>query len=263
MSCVTDHIPKLMRNYGSKRVASRSLGPAKKRAKPAKKKRKTRGKTTVDSAFSTNTNLTLLKANNLTKSQFGTEYSTKLIYYDNNFSLNPGIGGTAATWVFQANGLYDPDITGTGHQPAGFDELMSFFDHYTVKSSKITLQLHTVDSAYQQNVGVYINDDQTAEPDERVIIENGRGQYVRLNTSGTTSNCCTLEDTVSVSDFLGRPNVMDEDDLRGSVTANPQEGLYWHVWAAPLSGVDADGVGFDVRIEFWVTFTEPKLIGLS
>lgn len=53
---------------------------------------------------------------------FPQRYSTTLKYYD-CFSM--GAASTSLTWVFRANSLFDPDYTGTGHQPRGYDQLCS------------------------------------------------------------------------------------------------------------------------------------------
>ncbi len=52
--------------------------------------------------------------------------------YQTSGTLNPGVAGVAAIQVMTANGLYDPDITGVGHQPRGFDQIMALYNHYTV-----------------------------------------------------------------------------------------------------------------------------------
>ncbi len=69
----------------------------------------------------------------------GQTFDTELAYAD-YFSINPTTGAPA-TYVFSCNGLYDPNITGTGHQPHGFDQLMQNYKNYQVLSSSIEVVL--------------------------------------------------------------------------------------------------------------------------
>ena len=61
----------------------------------------------------------------------------KLLYSDNRVITPTAAAATA--YVYSANGLYDPDITGAGHQPMSFDQLIGMYEHYTVQSGKITV----------------------------------------------------------------------------------------------------------------------------
>ena len=56
--------------------------------------------------------------------------------YVEEFELNPGLG-SVASYVFRANGLYDPNYTGAGHQPYGFDQWMTYYNQFTVLGSKM------------------------------------------------------------------------------------------------------------------------------
>lgn len=53
---------------------------------------------------------------------FPERYKTVLKYYD---EFKMVTASSAGTWVFRANSLFDPDYTGAGHQPRGFDQLCS------------------------------------------------------------------------------------------------------------------------------------------
>ena len=37
------------------------------------------------------------------------------------------------------NSLFDPNLSGLGHQPRGFDQLMAVYEKYTVVAAKITV----------------------------------------------------------------------------------------------------------------------------
>ena len=57
--------------------------------------------------------------------------------YVENFTLNPGMLGATVN-VFSMNGLFDPNITGIGHQPMYFDNYMGIYGRYRVNRAYIT-----------------------------------------------------------------------------------------------------------------------------
>jgi hypothetical protein len=63
--------------------------------------------------------------------------STRTLHYSTivDVSVVAGLG----EFQFTTNGLYDPDISGFGHQPMGFDQLMALFHHYVVHKSTISV----------------------------------------------------------------------------------------------------------------------------
>lgn len=48
---------------------------------------------------------------------------------------------------FAANGLFDPDLTGIGHQPMGYDQLIAIYQDYRVHAVKFTVELTTQTAA--------------------------------------------------------------------------------------------------------------------
>lgn len=68
-------------------------------------------------------------------------FVTTLTYYD-TITLDPASNAitslNGAMWQFRANSCYDPDYTGTGHQPMYFDNFATFYNRYRVLYSKIT-----------------------------------------------------------------------------------------------------------------------------
>lgn len=199
---------------------------------------------------------------NVFKNPVPTKLKVQLRYFENSLTIDPTAGGLAAEYVFSANGMFDPNITGVGHQPLSFDQYMAMYDHYTVIASKITVFARNGDESYGQMVGVRYSDSQTLESDPRVIIENGRCVY-RLMDEGDESDACSVSMGLNIGKVLGRKNVLDEDDLRGSSGGNPAEQAYWHVFGFPDSNVDSGAIRFSVQIDYIAVFTEPKLLALS
>lgn len=187
------------------------------------------------------------------------KHRTTLRYFGNFISVNPAAGGIAATHVFSANGLYDPDITGTGHQPIGFDQLMVLYDHYTVVASKIKVYAQNKDTTNPQFATVTVRDTPTPSTDTREIVENGYVSMVSLAVFGTGGDKSSMGTSVDVAKFLGRSNVLADSQLKGTSAANPTEQLYFHVSGFPMEQLDAGLLSFNVIIDYDVVFHEKTI----
>ncbi len=165
--------------------------------------------------------------------------------------------GAVASHVFSANGLYDPDITGTGHQPAGYDQVMLSYEHYTVLRSKITATFHNNTSTVAPTAAVSLNASSTPITIWDQIMEDGAVNAYRMNPSPQAGSICTLEYVCDVKRFAGVDDLMDNSDYRGSLTTMPAEQSYFilQIWNTEL-GTSSSAV--DVLIEYEAVFTEPR-----
>ena len=108
---------------------------------------------------------------------FPLKYTCKLRYTD-TIVLDAPSDGTAYH-TFRANNIFDPDYSGTGHQPRHFDMLAEIYDNYTVIGSKISAKIvgyaNTSDDA--QAIGIRIAPDaslQLPNTDIAALHEMGR-----------------------------------------------------------------------------------------
>lgn len=202
---------------------------------------------------------TVLRTISVKRPVFGLSYSTKMIYADRSFSLAP-VAGNVDAHIFSANAIYDPDISGTGHRASGFDQMMEFYNHYIVTSSKMIVTFHNEDTTAREFVGISLLGGTTVGT-YATMMEGVPGVYQELNVRNNTGDMGTLDLECDVSDFLGVKDLMSEDQVRGTVTTNPAEQVYFAVWASPIAPVTpSSAVGFTLRIEYQVTFTEPRRI---
>ncbi len=70
------------------------------------------------------------------RSPMALKFKATLLYTD-EINLDPGVAGVAAYHSFRANDCFDPDETGVGHQPRGFDQIIPMYEHFTVIGSKM------------------------------------------------------------------------------------------------------------------------------
>jgi len=113
------------------------------------------------------------------------KHTCKLRYTD-VITLNAGTDATT-THAFRMNNIYDPDATGTGHQPRHFDMLAEVYNYYTVRGAKITAKIVGFDETSTEKTqafGIRIGNQtvlQTPNTDLAALHEAGR----TLNTRWT------------------------------------------------------------------------------
>lgn len=183
-------------------------------------------------------------------------------YVDKNIQLNPSTGGIPANYVFSMNGLYDPDITSTGHNPAFFAQMMTLYDHYCVIGSRARVSFSNTDTSYQQLVALQLKDTNTTDTVTNEILEQGGVKWRTLGAHGSGQAVKDLVINCSPSKFFGR-SVMNGDKYFGTASSNPSDQVFLHIHAGPVEAVDTDIIDCTVEIEYIVVFTEPKQIPLA
>jgi len=189
------------------------------------------------------------------------------LYYDYAQNLT-GTAGLMASRVYTANGIYDPDITGTGHQVIGFDQLMLAYEHYTVIRAKLTITFLN-NSSQATRCGVYLNPDSSPLTDPTRIMENGLVKYVSMDSKsspGTGERIRSVSIDCDVKKFFGKAKYSDltEIDYQGTVAANPPEQVYFVVFAyCPFSVGEATNVLYDAVLSYDVIYTEPRKLTIS
>ena len=167
--------------------------------------------------------------------------------YVDRISLDP-TGIAAATYSFRANSLYDPDFTGTGHQPIGFDQLMAFYEHYTVIAARIKCTFICKSAAATQCaiVGIETNSGSTPTTTINDIYEQGNSSK-KIMTCATAGQKVTVTRKVSISKFLSQ-KVLQEDANAGTASTNPSELVFFHLFATNTDG-STDIAAMDVLVE--------------
>jgi len=168
--------------------------------------------------------------------------------------------------VFRANSLYDPDYTGGGHQPNGFDQLIAAYNHFTVLRARLRVRVLQVGSG-----GGVI------EPGAIVLAWSDSGTFMAsqadypsciekrnvlasafYGSSTSTGNTFTLTGSLDVLKLLRKKQneLVEMANLRGSSAANPVEGYFLEVGLFSFSS-NPGAITVISDIEFDSVFTEP------
>lgn len=188
----------------------------------------------------------------------------KTLIYTQYVGLNPGTAGIPSINVFRANGMRDPDVTGAGGQPRGFDQYMAIYDHFVVLGSKITAHFQNSDATFGALVGISVRDESSAPADaNKAYPELGYSAMELLGPLNSGNSTTKLVMSINPAKFLGRANPLSDPDLKGSSSVSPTEQCFYHVWAQPQISQDTDVVRCTVVIEYFAAFIEGTDPGAS
>lgn len=188
--------------------------------------------------------------------------------YAAQISINPGLA-TATEYNFRANDCYDPDVTGGGHQPMGFDQWMAYYDHFVVLGSKIRVRPVFDTSASGTpppviGVGTFDTTGRTTGKNYEELLEMQPSMGNRMKTIHlipmTGAGNKTLTSTFSARKEF-RCNPMSKDSLLGAGNASPTEQTFFTVYGVspfPSGGSDPATVSMEVVIDYVVCLLEPK-----
>lgn len=177
---------------------------------------------------------------------------TTLRYVD-NFQLTCTTGAMA-TQFMAANGIYDPDITGSGHQPLYRDTYAAIYDQYVVLGSKITVSFITTTANEVHIIGICGEDDASASSTFNTRCEQSNSTFTQLGYNQGGGDMKTLTGTFGALENLG-VEVKDDGYSATAVGSNPSELWCWAVWAQPESA-STTVVKVLVEVEYTVKFSE-------
>lgn len=209
-------------------------------------RRKRARKPTALKATQTGQQLSLLPniyASNIPKWGFPNRLAIKHKYAE--VTTLTSTSGGLVSYLYSCNGMYDPNITGTGTQPMYFDELGALYDHYTVIKSYAKFTFVTQSTLNNcAVVAVSIDDDATPPTSIAAGMQQGTATVKNYATSQTEP----LVITKSWSSGLFGPDPLDNDKMSGTTAANPQEES---LYCIQMQSIGAGNTTMFLTTEIW------------
>jgi len=167
--------------------------------------------------------------------------------------------------VVSMNDLNDPDTTGVGHQPLGYDQWRLFYEDYIVTEARITVQVTPAASQTTPTVaGLMMHDsNSTTATTFDALIEQGRSTWKVLPLSvATPMNKFYLK-----ADLKKVFNVADVKDNKhrfgGTFGGSPNEENYFIFWIQSLDQATTTAVDLVYVVEYDVIVSSPKELAQS
>lgn len=183
--------------------------------------------------------------------------------YSDYFSVAAGALGATGSYIFAANGMFDPNITGIGHQPMGFDQFTPLYRRYTVINAQIRVVATTASSTSNSMLfGVCLS--RTNTPLSRIVNCEGHSSWDIVGGEAT-GNCQpkTVYLSASPAVYFGVSKPLSENELAGTAASNPATLLYFHVFAGDARGAGVGACDFNVEIAYTAIWHDPEQLPSS
>lgn len=163
--------------------------------------------------------------------------------YAETVNVAIGVSGLGS-YLFSCNGMYDPNITGTGHQPMYFDQWSAMYNHYTVLKStmKATVVANTTGATI---FSLGQDDDTTINAANSYTIWERPGYQTKVVNAPVEPSGTSLWSKWDAKKVFGA-DPQSDPALQGSATSNPTEQTFYVIYFDTLPSTTVT-----VLIEIW------------
>jgi len=188
--------------------------------------------------------------------------STKKIKlrYSTNLAFG-SLSGIINKNQFNVGSIHDPDYTGAGHQPFGYDQLAALYKQYVVLGAKVTAKFRQASANnIPHHVGAWLDRDLSiSESSLSAISEKSKNRrnfsILATNSNATTSVVCYY----SLKGFYSETDAMNDHRYIGEFGSSPSNWPVINVAVQPVDQSSTSSVSLwaEIEIEFMVECRQP------
>ncbi len=191
---------------------------------------------------------------------FPMRWDTKLVYGVNVTLTTAGSVALGTYYRFRLNSLYDPDVTGTGHQPYQYDQLTAIYQNYIVKGCYVDLTFTdpTADGVW---VGWSWHSSDSSNDDPSTLLLDAmleRPNFTCYPLNNTGAQSATVRQYFDMPTCFGQTRTEYFGDLTTHASAynnNPSKGIHLDVFLCdPTANVGTRSVRISGRLVFDAQF---------
>jgi len=173
-------------------------------------------------------------------------------------------GLPSTDYQFRLNSLFDPNLTGTGHQPKGFDQLAAFYNRYRVYACDYHLTFVQTSNAIPIYCGAAPTNTLTGFTDITDHAETPFCKYlIAVNSNPLPTG--QFKGHVDLAKLNGKTRVAyaADDTTQALTTASPAEQLNLHILLQTLDNSTNLSAYVIVQLHYHVEFSDPAQLGQS
>lgn len=193
--------------------------------------------------------------NSSARSPFGQKHTSNFRYCQ-QIAISSGV--TCGVHSFRLNSMFDPDFTGTGHQPLFRDVFSDLYARYRVNSVKYRITI--LNNTYLYLMGVLATQDTSYNPATKQFQQIIEKRNVNWVPSLINNEPKRIEGKVYCHTVAGvtRQAYRDERSYSGAVGSNPTLELFLTLFGQDV-GSATRNTDVMVELEFNTTYYEPKV----
>lgn len=172
---------------------------------------------------------------------FAQRYITKMKYAEVRVVTGPALGGLTQ-YNFRLNSIFDPNLSGFGHQPYGYDQLADLYNRYRVFRVDYAISALNTDGSTNYSVVAALpaNEAVTVSGGVSELMENPRAKYI---TQAPNAALKVLKGSVSLPSLVGRTKAqyLADDRYQSEFSTNPNESAVLNIIAGTMTGSGGSG----------------------
>lgn len=189
--------------------------------------------------------------------------------YNEDIKLLLSANGLMGSHLFFCNSIFDPNVTGIGHQPMGHDQYANFYKKYVVVGATITATFKSFASSQATNDPVTnatiaittIQGTSGVISNPTELLENNRTSYKNICVQRPFQK---ITKRFSPKVFFGLNKILDNESYGANFGTNPTEDAYWQISGFnPTAPGNPTNLYVNIAIKYTCVLRERVNLGLS
>ncbi len=196
----------------------------------------------------------------------------KWFSYASCYSQNTGTSGatSSAAVTFSLNSAYDPEFSGTGRQPYGWDQITAFYNRYIVHDVRIKVTCTTIGATSEVVVCYFVQPSTSSSASltstavEQVIEKPMVGSVIVSSSGNARNSQFQLHVRPWEVEGITREQYLESlSDYMATVSANPSKQPTFGTVTGSPSGASTVSVTFVVELDYLVELVQPNILASS
>lgn len=166
-------------------------------------------------------------------------------------------------YYYRGNSIWDPDGTGSGHQPLYYDQYSLLYNKYRVIGSAITLDVMNDSGVKALMYVVQPSTDISPLTDITTVYEQQRSKAPKFvpiaqRVASRHKQYCSTRQVCGLT-----KSQLYDDTFAANITADPSNVWYWNILFTTSDQTTAVQYSYMIKIVYYVQFFDRKIVPQS